>query len=52
MITIQQAQSVQCPNCNAQPNQPCTQPTNHGRKPVSWVHLTRESAYQQPATQH
>lgn len=52
MITIQQAQSVQCPNCNAQPGTPCTQPTNTTRKPVGWVHLTRESAYQQPPSPH
>ena len=31
-----------CPNCNAQPGRKCTQPTDSGRKEVSWFHLARE----------
>lgn len=44
-VTVAQAQTVVCPNCNAQPDRPCTQPTDTGRTNVSWVHLARESAY-------
>ncbi|WNM68805.1 hypothetical protein SEA_SOOS_75 [Gordonia phage Soos] len=33
--------SVVCPNCNAQPTKPCTQPTDTGRKNVSWFHHAR-----------
>lgn len=32
---------VVCPGCNAQPGKPCTQPTDTGRRPVTWMHLTR-----------
>jgi hypothetical protein len=31
-----------CPNCNAQPGQPCTTPTINSREPVRWFHLSRE----------
>lgn len=44
-VTAAQAQTVVCPNCNAQPDKPCTQPTDTGRSNVSWVHLARESEY-------
>lgn len=44
-ITVAQAQTEVCENCNAQAGQPCTQPTDTGRKPVAWVHLIREDAY-------
>lgn len=30
-----------CPNCNAQPGEPCTQPTDVDRKAVTWTHLSR-----------
>jgi hypothetical protein len=39
--TVAQAQTVTCPACNAQPNKPCTQPTDKSRTPVSWCHLSR-----------
>lgn len=35
---------VVCPNCNAQPGQPCTQPTDDSRRAVNWYHLAREGA--------
>lgn len=38
---------VACPNCNAQPGYPCTQPTDDARTPVSWFHLAREGAARQ-----
>jgi hypothetical protein len=36
--------TVTCPNCQAKPGRPCTQPTNLGRHPVSWFHTAREDA--------
>jgi len=36
--------TVTCPNCAAQPGQPCTQPTDTGRRNVTWHHLAREAA--------
>lgn len=33
-----------CPNCQARPGQPCTAPTNTGRRDVKWFHSARESA--------
>lgn len=44
-VTVAQAQTMTCPNCNVQPGQPCTQPIDNGRKPVSWVHLVRAEVY-------
>lgn len=32
-----------CPNCNARPGYSCTQPTNTGRRPVSWFHDSRKN---------
>lgn len=32
-----------CPACQARAGEPCTQPTNTARKPVSWFHLARET---------
>ncbi|QKY79991.1 hypothetical protein PQD13_gp79 [Gordonia phage Clawz] len=32
---------VICPNCNAQPGHPCTQPTDTGRRNVTWFHNAR-----------
>lgn len=32
-----------CPVCQARPGQPCTQPTDTGRRPVTWFHLNREN---------
>lgn len=37
---------VACPNCQAQPGKPCTQPTDTGRRDVRWFHLAREDAAQ------
>lgn len=36
--------SATCPNCQARPGEPCTQPTETGRKKVTWTHLSREAA--------
>lgn len=35
---------VVCPTCNAQPGEPCTQPSNTRRIPVKWMHLSRHDA--------
>jgi hypothetical protein len=35
---------VACPACYSPAGQPCTQPTDTSRKPVSWVHYAREHA--------
>jgi hypothetical protein len=34
--------AVACPNCHARPGEPCTQPTESGRRNVPWFHLSRE----------
>lgn len=31
----------ECPNCHSKPGEACTQPTDTGRRPVAWVHLSR-----------
>jgi hypothetical protein len=36
--------AVTCPACNARIGEPCTAPTNTGRRPVSWTHLARDDA--------
>lgn len=33
--------SRSCPNCQAPAGEPCTQPTNTGRRVVNWVHSSR-----------
>ena len=40
LVTKAQAQTVVCPNCNAQPDRPCTQPTDTGRTPVAFAPTT------------
>ena len=45
-VTVAQAQTMWCDNCNAQPGKPCTQPADNGRKPVAWVHLARTAAFE------
>lgn len=35
---------VACPNCNAKPGEPCSQPTDTGRRDVNWYHSAREGA--------
>lgn len=35
---------VVCPTCNAQPGEPCTQPSNTRRIAVTWMHLSRHDA--------
>lgn len=45
-VTVAQAQTVACPNCAAPAGQPCTQPTDMSRRPVTWVHLAREAKYE------
>jgi len=47
MTTHEQALTIICPVCNAMPGRACTQPTDTSRKPVPWVHLPREFAWQQ-----
>lgn len=37
-----------CPNCNAQPHQPCTQPTDSTRTPVTWFHESRIALAREP----
>lgn len=32
---------VWCPNCQAKPGDPCTQPTDNDRRPVPWYHHSR-----------
>lgn len=39
---------VVCPNCNAQIGKACTRPTDTGRMPVAWFHLSREAEAQKP----
>lgn len=36
--------AVPCPNCQAPTGEPCTQPTDTGRRVVSWVHNARRDA--------
>ena len=31
-----------CPACNANPGEPCTAPTDTSRRPVGWLHASRE----------
>lgn len=45
MATQSQAITVPCPVCNAPTGQPCSTATSTGRRPVTWVHLSREVAY-------
>lgn len=40
--------SVICPVCNAQPTEPCTQPTDRARKAVRWFHYKRIEAVTAP----
>jgi hypothetical protein len=44
MAAPDEALTVACPACNAQPGQPCTVPTDTSRKLVSWVHLARRAS--------
>jgi hypothetical protein len=46
MVTTADAQTVECPACQSPAYRPCTQPTNTGRLPVTWVHKSRELAWQ------
>ena len=43
---------VACTACNAQPGQPCTQPTNTTREMVSWYHRVREDAAERELVQY
>ena len=36
--------SVTCPACQASPGEPCTQPTDTSRRPVPWLHSSRQVA--------
>lgn len=45
MATHAQALTVPCPVCNARTGQQCTTTTSTGRRPVTWTHLSRETAY-------
>lgn len=46
MTTRSQAQTVDCPACYAKAGATCTQPTELGRRPVDYVHVSREGAYE------
>ena len=37
----EQARAHVCPTCHAPVGEPCTQPTDIGRKPVKWIHSAR-----------
>lgn len=39
--SVPQPLNVVCPNCNAQPGEPCTQPTERSRNPVKFFHYAR-----------
>lgn len=41
---MSEAIDARCPNCNAAKGAPCTQPTETGRKPMSWFHSSRIDA--------
>ena len=45
MATSDEIRSVACPNCQAPAGEPCTTPTNAGRRDVSWHHDARFDAY-------
>jgi len=47
-VTKAQALTVTCPACQSLPGKDCTQATENGRKPVTWVHLVRESEFMFP----
>ena len=34
---------VACPACDADVYQPCTAPTDTGRRKVAWTHLSRDA---------
>lgn len=36
--------SLHCPACRARGDQPCTTPTDNGRREVKWFHHAREDA--------
>lgn len=36
---------VWCPNCQSKAGDPCTQPTENGRKNVPWYHHARFNEY-------
>jgi hypothetical protein len=38
--------TVRCPACHALPGDPCTEPTNIGRRRVTWVHNARKDLAQ------
>lgn len=40
-MAITKAQTVPCPTCFAPAGQPCTAPTDTGRRAVTWVHVRR-----------
>ena len=44
MSAFERAMVVKCPNCQAQPGEPCTQPTDTGRRAVKRPHLARLDA--------
>lgn len=46
---MEPTRAVFCPNCHAQPGKTCTQPTNTGRTPVPWLHLSRLPKQEVPA---
>jgi len=43
-MAITRAQTVACPACHATAGEPCTAPTDTGRRIVRWVHVARGDA--------
>ena len=44
-VSVVQALTVACPNCQSPIDEHCTRPTDFGRVPVMFAHLARETAY-------
>lgn len=38
---VEAARQRTCPVCHAKPGRRCTAPTDTGRRPVEWLHLSR-----------
>ena len=52
MIVNVDPSHIVCPNCNAQVGEPCTQPTEHDRRTVSWFHFARINTARQEGRTH
>lgn len=40
---VMHPRAVECRACNAQPGEPCSAPTDTGRRSVTWHHFIREN---------